>query len=202
MAIDLIGWWRIAFGLLLQQSCLGGNDRNFAQASSDPLPCFFDVVLFQGVLSNYPQAATVDLASPDFAKGSHQALNDRATKLRELLDDLLHECDNINRRGVVEVGNEVHKQANNALRNLGELDGALVYRVDEQRPVLAVLLVLFIDRLCKFLLQKHDDFLHVLARHHVQSQFECLPSDVQIGARQHAQNLHSQVVQNSVVGFP
>jgi hypothetical protein len=53
----------------------------------------------------------------------------------------------------------------------------------------------------ELLLEKHDDVLDVLARHHFQSQLQRLSPHIQIRTRQYAQDLHGQVVQNALVVF-
>jgi hypothetical protein len=63
------------------------------------------------------------------------------------------------------------------------------------------LFVLLVHSFRKFLLQQHHDLLYVLARHHFQSQLQSLSPHIQIRARQHAQDLHGQVVQDALVVF-
>jgi hypothetical protein len=175
------------------------EDRNFSQTSADVLPGFTDIVCFQRVLSNDPKRSTVDLSSTDFTEGRDKTTNDCSSEFGELLDNLLDELDDIDGGCVVEIGDKVHQQTDNTGCDLGELDGALVNGVDEQRAILVVLLVLLVDSLGQFFLEQQNNFLDVLARDHIHGNAESLSTDIKIGTGQNAQNLHGQVVEDTFV---
>lgn len=67
---------------------------------------------------------------------------------------------------------------------------------------LTYLLVLLVHSLGQFLLEQHDDLFDILARHHLQGDTKSLPTDIDIRTRQHAQDLHGQVIQDTLIPGP
>lgn len=121
---------------LLQEALLTSENRdlpkNLAQLPEDLL----DLLHVLRVLAQDPEHPAVHLARLDLGQGLDEFVADGATQLWELLDDLAHEGDDVERGGVVRVAEEVHERVHDAGGHLGELDRAYVNRLDEQLPVL------------------------------------------------------------------
>ena len=61
------------------------------------------------------------------------------------------------------------------------------------------LLVLLIHSLGQFLLEQHDNLFDVLARHHLQGDPKGLATDIDVRTREHPQDLHGQVIQDTLI---
>lgn len=190
----------LLFGIdVVEEALLRSEDGDFTETSPDSLPCITDVLLLGGVFADDPENTPIDLASSNLTKSTGQPGEDGRPQVGELLDYLLDEADNINSRGIVEVGNEVHKKIDNAGCDLGELDGTLMYGMDEELAILRVLLVLLVHSLGKLLLEEQDNFFHVLARDHFQSKCQCFSADIDIGARKGSENIHNKIIEDAFV---
>jgi hypothetical protein len=74
------------------------------------------------VLADNPERAAEHLARLDVANRLEQALGDGVPELRELLDNLTHERDDVDRRRVAGVADELHQNVDDRSRDLGEFD--------------------------------------------------------------------------------
>lgn len=61
------------------------------------------------------------------------------------------------------------------------------------------LFILFIHSLSKLFLKKHNDLLNILARNHLQCNAQGLSPNINIGAGENAQDLHSQILQHTLI---
>ena len=71
--------------------------------------------------------------------------------------------------------------------------------VDQELSILGVLLVVLVHSFGEFLLQEQDNILDIFAGYHLERDAEGLPSHINIGTGQHSQNLHNQIVQDTLI---
>jgi hypothetical protein len=84
------------------------------------------------VLAHDPERARAHPRGADLREGVQEARHNGLAQLGVGLNDLAYEEDHVERRGGVAVAQEVHQNVDHAAGHVGELDGAVVDRLQAE----------------------------------------------------------------------
>mmetsp|Transcript_33573 Transcript_33573/g.96288 ORF Transcript_33573/g.96288 Transcript_33573/m.96288 type:complete len:1064 (-) Transcript_33573:41-3232(-) len=151
-------------GFLALRLGLLGNQWKRLQSRDEVFDDGLDELRLLGVLAEQPKAAAEHARLLDVGDRLRQALQDRDPQVGVVRDELPEEHDDLGRRGLVGLREEVHEQEHDALGLLRILARARVERADEEAAVLEVALNalgLVAEGLDDLLLEEGDDILDV-----------------------------------------